>query len=45
MNEFDQLSYLDSVEVFTSTEEFRWEDDAPKPSDDYIMDNDYCDDF
>jgi hypothetical protein len=45
MNELDQLSYLDSVEVFTSTEEFRWEDDAPKPSEDYIMDNDYCDDF
>jgi hypothetical protein len=32
MNEFDQLSYLDSVEVFTSEEEYSWDDPQTVPN-------------
>ena len=44
MNEFESLTYLDAADVFLQSEPV-WEDDIPMPSDDYIMDNDYDDNF
>lgn len=45
MNELETIAYLDAVDVFTSEVEYRWEDDVPVPTDDYIMDNDFDDNF
>ena len=42
--EFNEIAILDVADVFLQ-EEPRWEDDAPIPSDDYIMENDYDDNF
>lgn len=42
--EFNEIAILDVADVFLQ-EEPRWEDDAPMPSDDYIMENDYDDNF
>jgi len=44
MNEFDSISYLDTADVFLQSEP-TWEDDILTPSDDYIMDNDFDDNF
>ena len=44
MNEIETLTYLDPADVFLQ-EEYRWEDDIPTPSDDYIMENDFDDNF
>ena len=42
--EFTQLGQLDTADVFLQSEP-TWEDDIPMPSDEYIMDNDYDDNF
>ena len=42
--EFTQLGQLDTADVFLQSEP-TWEDDIPTPSDDYIMDNDFDDNF
>ena len=42
--EFNEIAVLDVADVFLQSEP-TWEDDIPTPSDDYIMDNDYDDNF
>ena len=42
--EFTQLGQLDTADVFLQSEP-TWEDDIPMPSDEYIMDNDFDDNF
>ena len=42
--EFNQLGQLNAADVFLQSEP-TWEDDIPTPSDDYIMDNDFDDNF
>jgi len=42
--EFNQLGQLDTADVFLQSEPV-WEDDIPTPSDEYIMDNDFDDNF
>tara|TARA_S200002703_G_scaffold151484_1_gene150974 strand:- start:1663 stop:1857 length:195 start_codon:yes stop_codon:yes gene_type:complete len=42
--EFNEIAILDVADVFLQSEP-TWEDDIPTPSDDYIMDNDFDDNF
>ena len=42
--EFNEIAVLDVADVFLQSEPV-WEDDIPTPSDDYIMDNDFDDNF
>ena len=43
-DEINEIAYLDCADVFLQ-EEPRWEDDAPKLSEDDIRENDYDDNF
>ena len=45
MTNIDSLTYLDTADVFISEVEYKWEDDTPVPTDDYIFENDFADDF
>ena len=42
--ELNEIGYLDTADVFLQSEP-TWEDDIPAPSEDYIRDNDYDDNF
>ena len=42
--EFNEIAVLDVADVFHQSEP-TWEDDIPMPSDEYIMDNDFDDNF
>ena len=42
--EFNEIAILDVADVFLQSEP-TWEDDIPAPSEDYIRDNDYDDNF
>lgn len=42
--EFNEIAVLDVADVFLQSEP-TWEDDVPTPSEDYIMENDYDDNF
>ena len=42
--ELNEIGYLDTADVFLQTEP-TWEDDIPTPSEDYIRENDFDDDF
>ena len=42
--EFNEIAILDVADVFLQSEPV-WEDDIPTPSDEYIMDNDFDDNF
>lgn len=43
-DEINEIAYLDCADVFLQ-EEPRWDDDAPKPAEDDIRENDYDDNF
>ena len=42
--EFNEIAVLDVADVFLQSEP-TWDDDIPVPTDDYIMDNDFDDNF